>query len=152
MRAQLHARYVVCSTCTLSRLLATPLTASAGSFSILRVLYRPSSLLRARLTVSFASLRLLSLVSFRRPCIWSLSFRVVCLYVYLSRSILLHMYVQCIACLRSILQHFCTRANTLYRLCKYTERSLYFLNYPLRNTTKNFKNYNERKIQFNFFR
>ena len=37
MHAQLHARYVICSTCTLSRLL----TASAGSF--------PSSLLRARL-------------------------------------------------------------------------------------------------------
>ena len=69
MHAQLHARYVICSTCTLSRLL----TASAGSFRPLYcvpVSHPPLSVVRL---FSFCSrfvsstVPLLSLVSFRRP-------------------------------------------------------------------------------------
>jgi hypothetical protein len=71
MRAQLHARYVICSTSTLPRSLAEPLLQVHSN--------SPPSRLRDRL--------LLSLVSFRRPSVCYLSFRFVdCLFA-LSRFV-----------------------------------------------------------------
>jgi hypothetical protein len=81
MHAQLHARYVICSTCTLSHLL----TASAGSFRPLYcvpVSHPPLSVVR----LHCACFRF-ALVSFRRPSLCSLSFRFVDRPFALSRFV-----------------------------------------------------------------